>query len=140
MPARAAIIPVLRYADALAAIDFLERAFGFSRQAVYLDPDDPSRVAHAQLVREGCMIMLSTATPTPFALATRMRTPLELSGITQSIYVVLEEVDAHAAGAQGAGADIVMPPEDQAHGGRSYSALDPEGNGWTFGSYDPFQS
>lgn len=140
MPVRPAIIPVLRYSDALAAIDFLERAFGFSRQAVYLDPSDASRVAHAQLVRQDCMIMLSTAMPTPFAVATRMQTPSDLGGVTQSIYVTLDNVDEHASQARGAGADIVMPPEDQAHGGRSYSAVDCEGNAWTFGSYDPFEA
>lgn len=40
------IIPCLRYRDALAAIDWLQRAFGFHAQAVYADGDT---VFHAQL-------------------------------------------------------------------------------------------
>ena len=31
-----------------------------------------------------------------------------------------------------------MEPEDQPYGGRLYSALDPEGHLWNFGSYDPY--
>lgn len=55
-----------------------------------------------------------------------------------SIYVVLDDVDAHAAQARAAGATIIMEPADQDYGGRMYAALDCEGHAWSFGSYDPF--
>lgn len=138
MPVRPAILPVLRYVDAPAAIDFLCSAFGFERQAVYPDAEDATCILHAQLARDGELIMLSSAMATPFATAARMRTPAEVGAVTQSIYVVLEDVDRHAATALAAGAEVFLPPEDQGYGGRSYSARDPEGNVWTFGSYDPF--
>ncbi|MBB5220796.1 putative glyoxalase superfamily protein PhnB [Amaricoccus macauensis] len=138
MPVRPATIPVLRYADAPAAIDFLCKAFGFERHAVYADPDDASRVFHAQLTREGQMVMLASAEASDFAGRARLRTPAEAGGVTQTIYVVLDDVDAHAAAARAAGADIFAGPEDQSYGGRGYSARDPEGNVWSFGSYDPF--
>jgi uncharacterized glyoxalase superfamily protein PhnB len=138
MTVRSAIIPVLRYSDAPAAIDFLCKAFGFARHAVYADPGDSRRIAHAELTRDGQMIMLSSALPTAFAEAAGMRTPAETGAVTQSIYVVLDDVDGHAATASAAGAEIFMQPEDQPQGGRSYSARDGEGNAWTFGSYDPF--
>lgn len=138
MTVRPAIIPALRYSDAPAAIDFLCRAFGFTEQAIYPDPEDARIVAHAQLVRDGQMVMLSSASLTLFAKAAPMRTVAEAGGSTQSLYVVLDRVDDHAAVARENGADIFMEPEDQAHGGRSYSARDLEGNCWTFGSYDPF--
>ena len=38
-----------------------------------------------------------------------------------------------------AGAVIVMAPEDKDYGGRGYGCRDPEGNLWSFGSYDPWQ-
>ncbi len=60
MPVKPAIIPCLRYEDAPAAINFLCRAFGFERHAVYPNAADPTRIDHAQLVREGQMIMLSS--------------------------------------------------------------------------------
>ena len=60
MPVKPAIIPCLRYSDAQGAISFLCDAFGFERHAVYADDKDPSIVHHAQLVRDGCMIMVSS--------------------------------------------------------------------------------
>ena len=140
MTIRPAIIPNLRYADAPAAIAFLCRSFGFSEHAVYRDPKDPSVISHAELVRDGQMVMLSSASTTPFASAAPMRTVAEAGGNTQSLYVVLDDVDGHADTAGKSGAEIFMAPQDQPHGGRSYSARDLEGNAWTFGSYDPFAS
>lgn len=138
MPVRPAIIPVLRYADAPAAIDFLCDAFGFTRHAVHADPADPTLIAHAELVRDGQMIMLSSALPSPFTIAARMRLPAEVGAVTQAIYVVLGDVDDHARIAAAAGAEILLPAEDQSYGGRGYTARDPEGNVWSFGSFDPF--
>ncbi|MFV0623140.1 VOC family protein [Sphingomonas sp. ac-8] len=137
MPVRPALIPVLRYADAPAAIDFLCSAFGFTRHAVYANPEDPDRIDHAELAWNGYLVMLSTVADTPFVRASRTRTAAEAGGVTQSLYLVIDDVDGHAATAAAAGADIFLPPEDQPYGGRSYSARDPEGNVWTFGSYDP---
>ncbi len=138
MTVRPAIIPSLRYHDAPSAISYLCRVFGFTKHAVYPDPMSPSLIAHAQLLFQGQMIMLGSASPTAFATAAPMRTVRESGGNTQSLYVVLDDVDSHAAHARAAGADIFMEPENQGHGGRSYSVRDLEGNAWTFGSYDPF--
>ena len=41
------IYPVLKYVDAHAAIDFLERAFGFERHGVF--DGESGGVAHAEL-------------------------------------------------------------------------------------------
>jgi uncharacterized glyoxalase superfamily protein PhnB len=54
------------------------------------------------------------------------------------VYVVIDgDVDDHCARARAAGAEIVREPEDQDYGGRDYTARDPEGNVWSFGSYEP---
>ena len=45
MPAKISIIPALQYRDAKAAIDFLSKAFGFEKNAVYEAPD--GSIAHA---------------------------------------------------------------------------------------------
>jgi uncharacterized glyoxalase superfamily protein PhnB len=66
-----AIIPSLRYEDAPAAIDFLCDAFGFRRRAVHADPEDATIVHHAQLVRDGHMIMLSSVRVRPAATPRR---------------------------------------------------------------------
>jgi len=138
MPVKPAIIPCLRYADAPAAIGFLCDAFGFERHAVYADDKDPSVIHHAQLVDRGNMIMLASIVASEWADKAGLRTVTEAGGNTQTAYVVIDDVDAHAARARAAGAEIVSEPEDQDYGGRVYSARDPAGHVWSFGSYDPW--
>jgi len=57
---------------------------------------------------------------------------------TLSIYVVVDDPDAHYDHARAAGAQIVHDLADQPYGSREYSARDPEGNLWSFGTYDPY--
>jgi uncharacterized glyoxalase superfamily protein PhnB len=133
------MIPCLRYDDAPAAIAFLCRAFGFVRHAVYADDSDPKLIHHAQLTLNGAMVMLSSARPGEATDKYAWRTPAEAGGITMCIYGVIEDLDGHAAAARAAGAVIVTEPQDNpGYPGRGYSARDPEGNMWSFGSYDPF--
>ncbi len=56
----------------------------------------------------------------------------------QSIYIIVDDADAHHARAKAAGAEIVMEVADQDYGGRLYSCRDPEGHLWNFGTYDPW--
>ena len=135
---RPQIIPNLRYADAPAAIDFLCRAFGFTEHAVYRDEQDPTIVGHAQLTWGDQMVMLASARPSDWARDAPLKTVREAGGNTQTIYLVVDDVDAHAERARAARADIFMPPADQDYGGRVYGARDPEGNAWSFGDYDPW--
>jgi uncharacterized glyoxalase superfamily protein PhnB len=132
------IIPNLRYVDALRAIDFLCTAFGFERRAVYLDDDDPTIVQHAQLVWRDRMVMIYSVNDTEYARAARMKTVAEAGGSTVGLYLIVDDVDAHAERARAAGAEIFLGPDDKDYGGRGYSARDPEGNAWSFGSYDPW--
>jgi uncharacterized glyoxalase superfamily protein PhnB len=139
MPVRHALIPCLRYADAPAAIDFLCAAFGFERQAVHADPDDPRIVHHAQLLLDRNMIMLGSDRPGETRDLYGWKTPAQAGGITMCVCAVIDDPDAHHARAVAAGAEIIRPPYDnQGYPGRAYDARDPEGNVWNFGSYDPF--
>jgi len=122
------IYPVLRYKDAHAAIEFLCNAFGFERHAVY--ENDQGAVEHAQLAHGSGMVMLST------------EPEVDERGWGKHagqgwIYVVVEDSDVHYAQAKGAGAEIIRELEDQDYGSRDYTARDPEGNLWSFGTYDP---
>lgn len=129
------IIPTLKYADAPAAIDWLCRALGFEKHLVV--PGDDGTIAHAQLKLNGGMIMLGSARDTAFD---NLQKPPAANGgtVTQSPYIIVDDVDAHHARALEAGAEIVMEPEDQDYGGRLYSCRDPEGHLWNFGSYNPW--
>ena len=125
------IIPCLRYADAPAAIAWLKKAFGFTETMVVPGPD--GTIAHAQLAFGTGMIMLGSAQDDALAL----KSPCDLGGITQTIYVIVENADAHYARAVLAGAEIVRELEDTPYGSRDYSARDPEGHLWNFGTYRP---
>lgn len=135
-----AIIPGFRYRDAPAAIDFLCRAFGFARHAVHANEKDPAIIDHAQLVLDGAMIMLGSARDDDERQGRyRWLLPDGAGGVTGSLYVVVADPDAHAEQARREGAEIVDEPKDnEGYPGRGYSARDPEGYLWHFGSYDPW--
>jgi uncharacterized glyoxalase superfamily protein PhnB len=121
------VIPSFRYADARGAIAFLTDAFGFTEHAVHADEDGVVR--HAELKLEGdAYIMLGQARDDDGD-----RVPAGPS----SVYVVLDDPDAHHARAAAAGAEIVQAPKDQDYGSREYAARDPEGYVWCFGTYQP---
>ena len=118
--------PVLHYRDARAAIDWLERAFGFERLAVH--PDDGAPVVHAELGFGTGIVMLTTMEADHAALPkARYNAP----------YVYVADPDAHHAHAVAAGAEITRDLQDTSYGSREYIARDPEGNEWSFGTYRP---
>ena len=129
------IIPTMRYRDAGAAIDWLCRAFGFERHLVV--PGENGTIAHAELVYRGGMIMLGSVHDDPFG---RLQKPATKGQpVTQSAYVVVDDADAHYARAKAAGAEIVMDLEDKGYGGRGYTCRDPQGQLWSFGTFDPWK-
>ena len=118
------ISPSLTYRHPKAAIEFLERAFGFERGTVVEDGD---RIAHAELWHGDACVMLGGERSDDLGQAPG-------SGWA---YVVVEDADAHHARAKEAGAEIVMELTETDYGSRDYAALDPEGNVWNFGTYRP---
>jgi uncharacterized glyoxalase superfamily protein PhnB len=119
------IYPVLKYRDAHAAIDFLERAFGFERRQVH--EGDGGAIVHAELGVGDEVIGLSS---------TGVGNPVYEQGVGRTtVYVVVDEIDPLHDRAKAAGAEIVMAPEDQEYGSRDFAARDPEGNIWSFGTY-----
>jgi uncharacterized glyoxalase superfamily protein PhnB len=122
------IFPSFHYEDAVGAIEWLNRAFGFEKQ--YVVPGDNNTVAHAQLRFGAGMIMMGSggkADPgNPWASE------------RYGAYVVVPEIDAHYARAKAAGAKIERPLADTEYGSREYSARDCDGHLWSFGTYDPY--
>lgn len=53
------------------------------------------------------------------------------------IYLVTDEPDAVFDAAVASGATVQRPMVAHDYGGRGGSVLDPEGNHWSFGSYQP---
>lgn len=131
------IVPSLRYRDALAMIDWLCKAFGFEKNAVYTD-DSGKIVQHAQLVFGHGMVMLGSA-DNQGEWGKQLAQPDELGGRqTQTCYVIVADCAAHYAQAKAAGAEIVRELRAEDYGGSDYTARDPEGHLWTFGDYDPW--
>lgn len=122
------IYPSMRYRDARAAADFLERAFGF--QLVASHENEDGTLGHAEMRLGDAWIMFGTE---------------DEAGIGRFgehaghgwVYVTLDDPDAHHAQAKAAGAEIVMELTDLDYGSRDYAARDLEGNLWSFGTYDP---
>ena len=125
--------PAMRYADAGAAIAWLVNTFGFEENVCY--PADDGSVAHAQLTFHGGLIMLGSARDDGCPI----KPPAQLGGLTGSVYVAVPaaEIDAHYARTKAAGARIHMEIHDTDYGSRDYSAFDPEGYLWSFGTYRP---
>ncbi len=122
------IYPSLRYRDARAAIDFLVDAFGFELVTSHETPD--GTIVHAELRWGDAMVMLGQET----------EDGIDRFGahVGQGwSYVSVENADVHHDRAVAAGAEIVMELTDLDYGSRDYSARDPEGNLWSFGTYDP---
>ena len=125
-------IPVMRYADAPAAIRFLVEAFGFVEKLVV--PGEDGAIAHAELTFGNGMVMVGSLREDDFAL----RPPKQLGGANQGVYVIVDDPDALYERAKRAGAEILMELTDQEYGSRDFITRDPEGNIWSFGTYDPF--
>ena len=120
------VMPYLLYEDSDAALDFLTSAFGFTEK--FRMTDDDGRVNHAEVELGDGVIMLGTP-------GSDYRNPKRLGGKTQSVYVYVDDVDAHYGKAKAAGAKIVREPEDQFYGDRNYGVEDPEGHEWYFGTH-----
>ncbi|HZU12329.1 MAG TPA: VOC family protein [Chloroflexota bacterium] len=115
------IWPTFKYRNARAAIRFLHDAFGFEEVAVYAG-DTEDEVAHAELRwPEGGGVMLGSARNGDAPVG--------------SVYVVTSDVDTLHERAQRAGAEIVYPLRDEDYGNHTFTARDPEGVTWSFGTY-----
>jgi PhnB protein len=119
------IVPMLAYADAPAAIDFLVAAFGFTERYRMDMPD--GKIGHAELtLGDGVLMLASVYEAMGFASAA------DLPALPGQLTVYVPDVDAHHAQAVAAGATVVAAPENQPHGDRMYRAVDLEGNRWIF--------
>lgn len=127
--ARRSIWPILAYKDGPAAIRFLVEAFGFEETAVYADDKHESLIVHAELRWPGgggIMVGSAGAGEAPFR---------ERPTGTDSVYVVTDDPDALHARVVASRGEIARELRDEGYGSRGFTARDPEGNLWSFGTY-----
>ena len=120
--------PSIRCGDTRALIDFLVAAFGFEEQ-FSVPGEDGKGIIHAQIRWPGGGgVMLGDAEGSD---AFHLSLPFG----PVSIYVVTDQPDALHDRAVAVGATIVRGLRDEDYGSRGFSATDPEGNLWSFGTY-----
>jgi uncharacterized glyoxalase superfamily protein PhnB len=135
---RSTVIPGMRYRNAVAAIEWLVRAFGFEKNAVYMG--EGNVVMHAQLTFGNGMVMLGSV-ENGTQSSKMMVQPDEIGGKqTQTACLIVSDADAVYATAKAAGAEMVMDIADMPYGGRAFTCRDPEGHLWSVGTYDPWVS
>jgi uncharacterized glyoxalase superfamily protein PhnB len=123
------VTPAVFYDDPAAALDWLAKAFGFKTRLSVPGPE--GKIVHAEMQIADGVIMLG-----PASMRAEWKSPRSLGGaITQSIYVYVDDVDAHFARACDAGAKIISEPKDQFYGDRNYEVQDHEGHRWVFGQH-----
>ena len=116
------VFPSLKYANAQAALEFLQAAFGAYEHAVHRG--DSGRIVHAEVSFGNGIVMFGTASN---GAATH-----------GDVYIAVEDPDALYEQARAAGAEIVRDLSETEYGSREFGAKDPEGNAWYFGTYQPF--
>lgn len=103
-------------------------AIGFTEHATYRSEDDPGVVTHAEWVWPGGGAVMFGSD--------------RAGGVVKNVggsaaYLVVDDPDAVLERAVAAGGTVVAPMVDQDYGGRGGTVADPEGNLWSFGSYQP---
>jgi uncharacterized glyoxalase superfamily protein PhnB len=121
----------LFYEDAPAAIDWLEKCFGFQTRLKVEGADNT--IVHAELSYGDGVILVYSPRPDFLLVSPRKHH----GGNTQTLTVYVDDVDAHCAQARAAGATILQEPETKNYGddwgtNRSYGAVDLEGHRWWF--------
>ena len=132
------VVPMLAYEDAAAAIDWLERAFGFRENPDERYTEEDGRVTHAELdAGDGSVIYVANPTP-DYVAPRRHREECEAAArwssvpwVVDGVLVEVADVDDHFARAEAAGATM-LSGIDEGPGGRLYRVEDVEGHRWMF--------
>jgi uncharacterized glyoxalase superfamily protein PhnB len=123
--------PTLFYADAAAAIDWLCRAFDFQVR-VKIEGQD-GVVHHSELVYREAVVMVATE-----SIEQHHASPRSLDGKnTQTLFLYVDEADAHFAQSHGAGAKVLSEPKLTDYGEEywadyGYQVEDIGGHRWYF--------
>jgi uncharacterized glyoxalase superfamily protein PhnB len=114
------------YRDPKAALTWLEKAFGF--ELVFLVEDAEGNLAHSEMRFGDSVVMIGNE------WSADHKSPASIDGKnTQTVHIQLKDgaLDAHCERARAAGAFIMVEPETQFYGDRTYRCKDPEGHIWT---------
>ena len=123
-----AVSAALTVTDVKAAVNFYQKALGFTKRGIMNGPD--GKPIHAELTLRGTTLMLSPESP---AMGTRSAKTLGGSPVT--LYLLTENADKVVAKAVKLGATQKGPVMDMFWGDRSGTIVDPEGNSWMISTH-----
>ena len=118
----------LSYADAPGALRWFSD-LGFT--IVSRQDGAAGQVVHSEVRLDEVVLMISSND------AAYARAPLIGRSTGRGFYLFVDDVDAYFDRALAAGATAVFAPEATEWGTRRARILDPEGNEWSFGTYEP---
>src|SRR3954452_24833022 len=124
---RAVFTPSANYRDPAAALDWLERVFGFERVMVISNVQ--GRIEHAEMRFQGGGYVMIGGEWADFVAS-----PASVGGRnTQRIHVLMADgLDAHCQRRRAAGAAVVREPRAESYGDRAYLARDRKAHVWPF--------
>jgi uncharacterized glyoxalase superfamily protein PhnB len=122
------ITPHITVRGAAAAIDFYKRAFGAEELLRNFGPDGES-VMHCEMLLGDSRFFINEEYPEH-----GVRSPAALNGSPITLHLYVADVDAMYERAVRAGAEVLMPVEDQFWGDRYCIVRDPFGHRWSIAS------
>jgi uncharacterized glyoxalase superfamily protein PhnB len=117
------LVPHLVYRSLPDARDWLEKVFGFEEHFHYGEP-----LSGIQMVLGAACIMLSGPRP-------GTESPATVGYRTQTLTVILSDVDAHYKRTMSQGAIIVEELHETVYGEKQYAVEDLEGHRWIFSQH-----
>ena len=121
------LISAICYQDPKAALKWLEAVFGF--ELFMLIEDGEGNLVHSEMRFGEAAVMIGNE------WSDDHRSPRSIGGKnTQTVHIqIITDIDAHCERARAAGAEILMEPQSQFYGDRTYRCRDLEGHIWTIG-------
>lgn len=120
----------MRCRDAEAMIAWLKDVLGFTERVIYRHD---GTIKHAELAFGASILMLGAARDDDYAKRVG-----DLAGRrTDAVYLAVEDPDALYEKVKASGVTIEKAPYTTDYGSRDFSARDPEGGLWSFGTYWP---
>lgn len=124
--------PILHYDDTRRALRFLVDVLGFRRELAV--PDEQGDIVHAELSWPGGGSVVFGSTKHTDSVHGAMKPG------TAAVYVITDDVDAvYDRVHRGKCGTVIQPPSKTQFGSGvdtyAFTAGDPEGNLWTFGTY-----
>jgi PhnB protein len=123
-----AVSAMLTVSDMKAAVNFYQKAFGFTKRGMMTGPD--GKPIHAELTLRGTTLMLGPENP-----ALGRRSAKTVGASPAGLFIYVENVDKVVAKALGLGATSKGEVMDMFWGDRCGTVVDPEGYNWMVGTH-----